>query len=58
VNARSREFSGAAAPARPAPGAGLQGLRVVGTLDLGGGLEARIDGRIADALTYAGTAAG
>jgi hypothetical protein len=59
ANARSREFSGATAPAaRPAPGAGLQGLRVVGTLDLGGGLEARIDGRIADTLTYAGTAAG
>jgi hypothetical protein len=32
-------------------GAGsLVGLRVVGTLDLGGGLEGRIDGRIAGAL--------
>jgi hypothetical protein len=50
ANARSREFSGAAAPA--AAGArGLEGLRLVGTLDLGGGLEGRIDARVDQAFT-------
>jgi hypothetical protein len=50
ANARSREFSGATAPA--AAGArGLEGLRLVGTLDLGGGLEGRIDARVDQAFT-------
>jgi hypothetical protein len=50
ANARSREFSGATAPAA-ASARGLEGLRLVGTLDLGGGLEGRIDARVDQAFT-------
>jgi hypothetical protein len=39
-------------------GVSITGARLTGTLDLGGGLTGIIDARIADTLTYAGTAAG
>lgn len=49
----SREFSGSGAGGtvvKIAP-SDLDGMRIVGTLDLGGGLEARIDGRVQQTLT-------
>jgi hypothetical protein len=42
-------------PGLPGSGANLTGLAITGTLDLGGGLEGRIDGRITQALTTATT---
>jgi hypothetical protein len=48
---RSREVAGVGSNGGGAVTVNIGGARIAGTLDLGGGLEARIDGHIIDALT-------
>ena len=55
INRQTREMSGGSYRngGNTAVAVNIEGATIVGTLDLGGGLEARIDGRIVSALTSA-----